>query len=218
MCSRYTFRREPKPEELEPSPWRDLWEGVKAEKPRYNIAPTQLAPIVTASGAQEMAFGIKPEWSKSILINAKVENLLSSRFWQPMAALRPCLIPTDGFYEPKGKKGTKRPWYGFEMDESEPFFFAGIYGKQADHEQFVIITKEPNLIVGEVHSRMPVILDSSQVDTCTNWLNTELELNNRVGALGEQIEYGCLTSFPVSEVAKNPSFDKASLFLRHTND
>ncbi len=210
MCGRYTFRATPKKLEAEPQPWQDLWVNVKVTTPRYNIAPTQLAPIVTNKGIKEFAFGVQPDWSKSSLINAKSENLMSSRYWNPKAAMFPCLIPCDGFYEPKGEAGTKRPWYAFELDDSEPFFMAGMFTDQ----NFVIITKEPNSVVKDIHSRMPVVLDSSQVETCKLWLDTTKPLKERVNALMEPIEYAYLSSFPVGDAVKNPRSEGKGLFER----
>ena len=214
MCGRYVFRNTNNTQvnPLAGTPFECQWEGLPKSEPRFNIAPTQLAPVITREGLVDMAFGMQPEWSKSSLINAKSENLLSSRFWKPMFALHPCLIPADGFYEPKGEQGAKRPWYGFEFEGSKPFVMAGVYSKQADGLHFVIVTKTPNSVLEPIHSRMPVLLTANQNELIKLWMNTEAALRVRAESIQENIEFEELKYFPVSDKAKNPRNEGAELF------
>lgn len=215
MCGRYVFRNAPdiSSNEVAANPqWFSLWKSIQLSHPRYNIAPTQAVPVLTSQGARDMAFGVKPDWSNSHLINAKTENLLSSRYWKPMVALHPCLIPADGFYEPKGEAGAKRPWYGFEFADHRAFFMAGIFSRHEGVEQFVILTKTPNALLEPIHSRMPVILSEQQVAVCKQWLDTTLELKQRVEAVQANVEFADLHCFAVSDKAKNPRNEGKELF------
>lgn len=72
----------------------------------------------------------------------------------------------DGFYEFE-KDGSKKIPYRFTLRTNELFAFAGLWREEKDQAgllqtTFVIITTEPNSVVGKVHDRMPVILPAKQ--------------------------------------------------------
>jgi putative SOS response-associated peptidase YedK len=140
-------------------------------KPRYNIAPTQLVPVITSESPKGFSFfywGITPDFAKNKpvsqkFINAKAETVNEKISFKSSFEKRRCLVPADGFYEWKklGKK-TKVP-YRFTMANNEAFSFAGIWEEYENEKgeinhTFLILTTEPNRLVAEVHDRMPVIL------------------------------------------------------------
>ena len=140
--------------------------------PRYNIAPTQLVPVITSQSPKGFSFfywGITPDFGKNKpvaqkLINARAESVNDKISFKSSFEKRRCLIPADGFYEWKklGKK-TKIP-YRFTLREGELFAFAGIWEEyetvsgEIEHT-FLILTTSPNETVSEIHDRMPVILN-----------------------------------------------------------
>src|ERR1039458_2594270 len=76
--------------------------------PRYNIAPTQLAPVIFNErhqpGVKLMRWGLIPSWAKdesvgNALINARSETLPSRNAFREAFKHRRCLIPADSFYE-----------------------------------------------------------------------------------------------------------------------
>jgi putative SOS response-associated peptidase YedK len=88
---------------------------------------------------------------------------------------RRCLIPANGFYEWKKSPEGKIP-YSIEMKDASPFVFAGLWDgwQNPDTKEWlrscVIITGEPNELVGQTHNRMPVILPP---ETHEQWLSGE---------------------------------------------
>ena len=82
-----------------------------------------------------MRWGLVPRWAKDLkvgyrMINAKAENLTSSRAYAPLVGKfrHRCLIVADGFYEwmkAEDPKQPRQPWR-FTVDGGEPFAFAGI--------------------------------------------------------------------------------------------
>ncbi len=113
---------------------------------RFNVAPTQEILVVrsspdpeeAAAGEREarlMRWGLVPRWAKDLkvgyrMINAKAENLTSSRAYGPLVGKfrHRCLIVADGFYEwmkAEDPKQPRQPWR-FTVDGGEPFAFAGI--------------------------------------------------------------------------------------------
>jgi putative SOS response-associated peptidase YedK len=102
--------------------------------PRYNIAPSQQVLIVrlnkdsqrTISAAK---WGLIPSWAKSLPktqpINARAETVATSGMFRQAFARRRCLVPADGFYEWKGAKPPKQPYF-IRRDDDGVFSFAGL--------------------------------------------------------------------------------------------
>jgi putative SOS response-associated peptidase YedK len=148
---------------------------------RYNIAPTQEAPVVRAAagGAREAAmlrWGLVPAWAKELavgtrMINARAEGVEAKPAFRAAIRQRRCLVPASGFFEWKGVAGRKQP-FAIRPAGRELFAFAGLWEtwKPADGaavETFTIITTEANEAVAAIHDRMPVILPREAEDA---WL------------------------------------------------
>jgi putative SOS response-associated peptidase YedK len=152
--------------------------------PRYNIAPTQDAPVViTGAGARQldlMRWGLVPRWAKdttigSRMINARAETVAEKpSFREPFKRQR-CLVVADGFYEwRKNPGGRGKTPMRFVMRERGPFAMAGLWDEwkppdTAPLRTFTIITTGANNLLRPVHDRMPVILrpedEAAWVDT-----------------------------------------------------
>ncbi|MCF7668281.1 MAG: SOS response-associated peptidase [Verrucomicrobia bacterium] len=188
MCARYTLHQS----------GRAVTERFKLNtaannlKPRYNIAPSQLAPVITNNGARGIQFfkwGFIPSWAKDAtqtkpLINARAETINSKASFKSAFRHRRCIIPADGFYEWKKEGNAKTPCY-FTVDGGALFGFAGLWEEHNDPttglllQTFALITVTPNEIMAPIHNRMPAILDQASEDT---WLSgniiTPEELSN----------------------------------------
>jgi putative SOS response-associated peptidase YedK len=106
------------------------------------------------------------------------------------------LIPANGFYEWKKTPEGKIP-YSIEMKDASPFVFAGLWDRwqNPDTKEWlrscVIITGDPNELVGQIHNRMPVILSP---ETHEQWLS---------GASGKRKWAApVLTPSPITSLAK----------------
>ena len=163
--------------------------------PRYNIAPTQTAPVICMEGGRPsvklMRWGLIPSWAKhestgNALINARVESLDSRAAFQQAYQQRRCLVPADGFYEWQERHGKRQP-FRVTLKSGEPFCFAGLWErwvkpatagqKEAESsealpvqtiESFTIITTEANETLAPLHDRMPVIIQRAQY---RDWLD-----------------------------------------------
>jgi putative SOS response-associated peptidase YedK len=114
--------------------------------PRYNIAPTQLAPVIYhdhppssnfgAAGqpaVKLMRWGLIPSWAKdesvgNALINARSETIESRTAFREAFKHRRCLIPADSFYEWKEMHGQRQP-FRVMLKSGEPFCFAGLWDR-----------------------------------------------------------------------------------------
>ena len=149
----------------------------------YNIAPSQevLAirynPENKQRSLDSLRWGLVPYWAKDEkigfkTINARAETVDSAYSFRSAFKKRRCLIPTDGFYEWKKVIGGKIP-YSIGMKDDSPFVFAGLWEGWLNPETdewlrtCTIITGEPNELVAEIHTRMPVILPR---ETHDRWL------------------------------------------------
>jgi putative SOS response-associated peptidase YedK len=163
-------------------------------QPRYNIAPTQSAPVVrtAANGGRELAmlrWGLIPSWAKeasigSKMINARSETVAEKPSFRSAFRHRRCLVPADGFYEWRREGEIKQP-YRIGMKGGAAFAFAGLWESwdgtddDAAVETFTILTTEANRRLGPIHARMPVILAPDAYDA---WLDAES--GSRDDALG----------------------------------
>ena len=113
--------------------------------PRYNIAPTQLAPVIyhplssdfgAASGGPAvklMRWGLIPSWAKdesvgNALINTRAETIESRTAFREAFKHRRCLVPADSFYEWQERAGKRQP-FRVMLKSGEPFCFAGLWDR-----------------------------------------------------------------------------------------
>ena len=125
----------------------------------------------------ELRWGLVPFWAKNTqignrMINARAETVAQKPSFRNAFAKQRCLIVADGFYEWKGVKGDKQPFY-FSLPDGSPFGFAGLWevwkeaGSSDPYRSCAIITTEASESVRPIHHRMPVIL---RPETHTAWL------------------------------------------------
>jgi putative SOS response-associated peptidase YedK len=151
----------------------------------YNIAPTQNVLAIRRhpeSGERTLdalRWGLIPNWAKDEkiaykTINARVETVDTAPSYRQAFKKRRCLIPADGFYEWRKVAGGKIP-YNIQMKDGRPFAFAGLWEgwKRSETEDWIrtctIITGEPNELLREIHTRMPVIHKRlTQLERCVN--------------------------------------------------
>ena len=156
--------------------------------PNYNVAPTQ--KIITVikhnneNKLEKLHWGLVPFWAKDIsigsrMINARAETVAEKPSFRNAFRKRRCLIPADGFYEWKGEKGNKQPYY-VSIPSGEPFSFAGLWetwtdketGEESVYKSCTIITTAASESIREIHHRMPAILDPEFHE---KWLNAEIQ-------------------------------------------
>ena len=194
-----------------------------ALEPRFNIAPSQLVPIIVSGSANKavmMKWGLVPFWAKNPkignrLINARAETVAAKPAFRTSFKRKRCLVPTTGFYEWKRSKDGKIPYYVHMKDDSF-FAFAGLYDRWTDPEgkdlyTFTIITTDANTLMAKIHNRMPVILKASDEDI---WLSKEPLNETDRGRLLVPYASRALEAFQVSKEVNSPVNDSEELILR----
>lgn len=184
--------------------------------PNYNVAPTQkILAIINQDNEnklEKLHWGLVPFWANDIsmgsrMINARAETVSQKPGFRNAFRKRRCVIPADGFYEWKGEKGDKQPYY-ITVPSGKPFAFAGLWetwtDKENDEESVykscTIITTAASEPLSSIHHRMPAILDPEFYE---KWLNEKiqnpknLEIILRDGLIHDMIYY------PVSKLVNS---------------
>lgn len=187
------------------------------ERPRYNLAPTQLMPVVVNDGARVLdayRWGLIPSWAKDAsignkLINARGETVAEKPSFRSALKRRRCLVLVDGWYEWKQSTKPKTPFL-FKRKDGRPLAFAGLWEEWTapDTGELVrtctIITVGPNALMAPIHDRMPVILPPEAREL---WLRPEPQESSALLPLLVPYAEDTLEAYEVSRVVNAPGND-----------
>lgn len=172
MCGRYTF--------FTSEEYKEMHRIVrmveeKYGKPTYQtgeIYPSSKVPILLGQGqkidADLLTWGF-PGWDKKgLIINARSETADEKRMFAASLRTRRCIIPSTGFYEWKKQgQGSEKEKYYFTLPEKKALYMAGLFNIYEDQPRFVILTTAANASMTPIHHRMPLILESNELQ---DWL------------------------------------------------
>lgn len=172
-------------------------------KPRYNIAPTQVVPIIRTPGILEFStWGLKPIWLKegqASFINARMETLSEKPAFKRAIKLQRCLVIADGYFEWKQIGNIKQPFY-ISLPQHELFAFAAVW----DGDTCAVITKKADQsLLAKVHDRMPVIIAPDQYAV---WLNIKTPADIVTNAMSQN-NLPALKIYPVTTKVNIPKND-----------
>ncbi|WP_198538966.1 SOS response-associated peptidase [Mycolicibacterium wolinskyi] len=189
----------------------------------YNVAPTTTISSVvkrhtepddeSTRRVRSMRWGLIPPWVKTaedgtpdnkgpLLINARADKVTSSPAFRNSAKNKRCLVPMDGWYEWKGQKGEKTPFYMYGAD-GEPLFMAGLWttwrpaGAPKDAPPLLsctIITTDAAGPLADIHDRMPLTISAPDWD---RWLDPDSPIDE-----GLLRGHGDLDRIAVREVSR----------------
>jgi putative SOS response-associated peptidase YedK len=193
-------------------------------KPRWNLRPGQMNPVITSHSPNKisrMFWGLIPHWAKDKsfaykTINARAESVAQLPTYKEPFRHKRGIVPATGFYEPDKIHFAKPPfpWHYFQVKDQKVFGIAGLYDVWKDREtgkeihSYTIITTEPNVVVGEFHGRMPVILQREDEET---WLNPDISEPAQLLPLLKSYPDEKMEAWPVGEAARNPRNDYPEL-------
>lgn len=190
----------------------DVEASLNSREAQFNIAPTQLAPVVVSrdEGAhvEAMRWGLVPGWAKdkkigAKAINARVETVVEKPMFRSAFKKRRCLVPASGYFEWREEEDGKQPYFIHGPDD-ELLMFAGLWelwrGEESDPwlKTFTILTGEPGKVSGNIHDRQPVILSPDLYDL---WLTASPE--DAVSALAA-VPTADLEYYPVTKAVGSP--------------
>jgi putative SOS response-associated peptidase YedK len=210
MCGRYVS-----PED------RDLEQHFELRYPKpllplvrcYNAAPSLVLPVVRLIEgrlvAEPMTWGLVPNWwNKEELpthtINARAEEAADKPMWRDAARSGRALVPAVGYYEWKGAKPPKQPWF-IRADDGGLLWLAGLWSEWLHPDRpalmsYAILTTNASPSMSDLHHRMPVALPRGAWDA---WLDPK----QRDGKTAIQVAVGAATqdfaSHPVSTMVNS---------------
>ena len=213
MCGRYTQTAG-----VEALRRRFLFEPTRFElPPRYNVAPSQDAPVVIRrEGKRQLElfrWGLVPSWAKdpslgSRQINARCETAAAKPSFRRSFAARRCLVLADGFYEWK-PVAPKLKWpMRVVLRSREPFAFAGLWDEWVPPggrplRTFTILTAGAPGSLKAIHDRVPVILPPDGEDL---WLDEAAKAEQLQSLLAAPAE-GALEAYPASPLVNSAKAD-----------
>jgi len=176
---------------------------------RYNIAPSQIAPVIRLDDAgrlqcELMRWGLVPHWAKdekiaNHTINARIESASSKPAFRDAWKRRRCIVPATGFYEWQVKDG-KQPYFIHRKD-GQPFGFAGLWeywnSPEGELHTYTIMTMDADEFMRPIHERMPVMVPADRID---GWLSH---------MQGSEVGYDLdeMEMYPVSTYVNSPRND-----------
>lgn len=214
MCGRFTVAvsREELMEEF------GLTEPPFDIRPRYNLAPSQIAPVILrgkdgALRLEGFRWGLVPYWARQAdagnrMINARAESLATRPAFRDAFERRRCLVPADGWYEWR-KEGTRKVPMWIHLRSRRPFAFAGLWERWRSGpggewlHTFAIVTTDAAPAVRHIHDRMPVVLPRQLRD---RWLEAGAE-PAELAALVRPYAGDDLEAWPVSRLVNSPDND-----------
>lgn len=213
MCGRYS--QAVKPGKLAQ---RFRLEPPGPEMPRrYNIAPTQNAPVVTNDAPKRlrlMRWGLIPAWAKDAaignrMINARAETISEKPSFRKPLERRRCLVLADGFYEWRAAAGRAKVPVRIVLKSREPFALAGLWDLWRGPEgrelaTFTIITTQANEVLKPIHDRMPVILRPEEEE---KWLAPGPVEAAKLAPLLNSYPAGEMEAYDVSQFVNSPRND-----------
>jgi putative SOS response-associated peptidase YedK len=218
MCGRFTNQYT----------WRELhalymlsigFEQNEDWKPKYNIAPTNLIPVILHEAGERrvvlMRWGLVPSWAREIgkfsTFNARADGITAKPMFRgAWAAGRRCLIPASSFFE--WRKPDKQP-FAIALGNKGAMAFAGLWDEWTPKggqplRSCTIITCAPNPLLAPLHDRMPVILGA---EDWARWLGEEPAKLPDLLALLKPFPAERMTAWKVASAVGNVRNENAQL-------
>jgi putative SOS response-associated peptidase YedK len=219
MCARYTLRS---PADLLAERFGLLQTPIL--QARFNIAPSQLVPVIGAKagsnirGLAMFKWGFVPHWAQDGKgmrpVNARAETIATTPMFSESLRRRRCIVPADGFYEWRTVNKKKIPVH-FHLKSNDMFGFAGVWdvwnGPSGKLFTVAIVTTKPNELTATVHDRMPVIL--ARDDEAT-WLDPAIEDPGRLLPMLKSYAADAMAGDDVNRAMNKPGFEGPECLLQ----
>lgn len=216
MCGRFTLTAGP--EEISNRFNVELTFLQNYEK-TYNIAPSQHVFAIINDGKMNrggyLRWGLIPPWAKDEkisfkLINARAETVAKKPSFKNAFQKQRCLIIADSFYEWKDIGGKKQPMRIMRKD-GQLFAMAGLWEKWRSPSgnaiyTCTIITTKANLLLKDIHERMPVILNKEDEQI---WLNPNISDIHLLQSLLKPYDENEMIFYPVSSFVNSTKNNSA---------
>lgn len=179
MCGRYASTRSA----ADLSALFEALDQTTEVAPRYNLAPTDPAPVARVSKSQGLRvlsvarWGLLPHWARdpragARMINARVETVATARAYAESFATRRALVPADGWFEWRKDGAGGRQAYFLTPRDGSVLGVAGLWSRWGRDGllTFCVVTAPAVGELTAIHDRMPLVLPREQWD---RWLGPQ---------------------------------------------
>ena len=179
-------------------------------RPRFDADPDGKRMVIRRRDVGEFAlapmrWGLVPDWQQEDerarpLIAVRAETIAEQIEWRRLLNARRCVVPAEQFFEWMRVDGIKTREYSFRLRSRRPMMIAALWNRAPSPaaktiESFGYISCPANRLVGQIHDRMPVILDDAAMAA---WFNPDATLEALL-ALLQPLDPGRLELQPVSD-------------------
>ncbi|WCP69342.1 SOS response-associated peptidase family protein [Vibrio tubiashii] len=138
-----------------------------------DLRPTEQVACLASDGSKlqqrNLAWGIKPDWAKRVIINAQAETVSQKPTFASSFQFSRVIVPCSGWYECREEQGRKVR-YLFEQPNKGALYMAAI--ALENNSKVVTLTTKPNSQCAQYHHRMPLMIDANHV---LNWVTGTAE-------------------------------------------
>lgn len=187
MCGRYHFSvllMDEIRDLIEVSDWKLELGLMDKDMHPGDMAPVIIAQDNNALQLQKQRWGFTAPGGKGLVFNARSESVFEKRMFRESVNLRRAAVPVSWFYEWNKNKEK----YTFTGKHSRVLFLAGFYSRYEDGDRFVILTTDANRSMEPVHSRMPLVLEHSQVK---DWILDNKKTRELLGQIPAELTKSC---------------------------
>lgn len=206
MCGRYTIRNP----QIVFDEFSITGEQPKLE-PRFNVAPTQLVPVVRtlAPGAPRrldlVRWGLRPRRSGPPVIMVRLDSLERGAFGSSFDGRR-CILAADGFYEWEELGPKRKMAHHVRRTDNGVLAIAGIWVPAHDGapESCALITRPAVAPIADIHDRMPATLAHADYE---RWLDPGFFDPAELARMLLHEDGLELTMYPVGPRVNSPAHD-----------
>lgn len=171
MCGRFTVKGKKLSEQVS----EELGCDFEADA-NEDLCPTQqVETLISSEGKLQQlstTWGIHPQWSNKLLINAKAETVTGKSTFRQAFTHRRCVVPCSGWFEWRNEGGSRKRKYFFRQEYESALYMAGFWYPGADTHlpQLMTMTTAPTATCAEYHHRMPLLIQAEHIHY---WLNAK---------------------------------------------
>ncbi|MEM7673906.1 MAG: SOS response-associated peptidase [Verrucomicrobiota bacterium] len=198
---------------------------------RYNIFPGEPVLAIRQSlrsyddslEANWFSWGLVPSWAESPNIafktfNARSETARSLPTFRDAYRYRRCVIPATGYYEWKNTgAGLPTPHF-IKRSDNQLILMAGLWehwmnpdGSEIESATILTCDSSRNSSIQQIHSRMPVMLESEQLST---WFSKTPPDSRHYASIVNRPIQASFDTWPVSDAVNKAGHDNPELIER----
>ncbi|WP_234497850.1 SOS response-associated peptidase [Vibrio maritimus] len=147
---------------------------------KTELFPSEQIDCIVSSTEQKLftlplSWGIKPSWSKRLIINAQAESVVTKPTFSDAYAYHRVIVPCSGWYEWKQNELSEKTKYLFSAESHRPLYMAAVGYPQT--QQVVTLTTKPTKHYSRYHHRMPLMLTPQ---AAMQWLVPSIDRHDEI--------------------------------------